>query len=59
MDPLLLSESAQYDAVLCVKVADVDFDGENEVLIGTYGQVGQILPQIRVPQGAHAGLQSP
>lgn len=36
--PMCLSESDQYDAVLCALVMDVDFDGQKEVLLGTYGQ---------------------
>ena len=38
-DPLLLPESENYDCVMCGCTIDLDFDGENEVLIGTYGQV--------------------
>ena len=38
-DPIVLPDSDQYDSVLCTTVADVDFDGKNEILIGTYGQV--------------------
>lgn len=37
--PLFLSESDQWDAVLCALVIDLDFDGQKEVLLGTYGQV--------------------
>lgn len=33
-----LSESDQCDAVLCALVIDLDFDGQMEVLLGTYGQ---------------------
>lgn len=36
---LCLAESDQCDAVLCALVVDLDFDGENELLLGTYGQV--------------------
>lgn len=36
--PTCLLESDQYDAVLCALVMDVDFDGQKEVLLGTYGQ---------------------
>ncbi|KAM9386036.1 KICSTOR complex protein kaptin isoform 2-T2 [Pholidichthys leucotaenia] len=36
--PTCLSESDQWDAVLCALVIDLDFDGEKEVLLGTYGQ---------------------
>lgn len=35
----LLPESGAQDAVLCCTVCDIDHDGQNEVLIGTYGQV--------------------
>ena len=38
-DPVHLLDSNRYDAVLCGCIVDVDFDGENEILIGTYGQV--------------------
>lgn len=37
--PVSLSESDQWDAVLCALVIDLDFDGQKEVLLGTYGQV--------------------
>ncbi|CAB1433589.1 unnamed protein product [Pleuronectes platessa] len=33
-----LSESDQWDAVVCALVIDLDFDGQKEVLLGTYGQ---------------------
>lgn len=36
--PVCLSESDQWDAVLCSLVIDLDFDGQKEVLLGTYGQ---------------------
>ncbi|XP_030638301.1 KICSTOR complex protein kaptin [Chanos chanos] len=35
---LCLSESDQCDAVLCALAVDIDFDGQKEVLLGTYGQ---------------------
>ncbi|KAM9788457.1 LOW QUALITY PROTEIN: KICSTOR complex protein kaptin [Neosynchiropus ocellatus] len=35
---ICLSESDQWDAVLCALVIDLDFDGQKEVLLGTYGQ---------------------
>lgn len=37
--PVCLLESDQCDAVLCALVIDLDFDGQKEVLLGTYGQV--------------------
>ncbi|KAG8008184.1 KICSTOR complex protein kaptin [Nibea albiflora] len=36
--PVCLTESDQWDAVLCALVIDLDFDGQKEVLLGTYGQ---------------------
>ncbi|XP_045080116.1 KICSTOR complex protein kaptin isoform X2 [Coregonus clupeaformis] len=36
--PACLSESDQCDAVLCALVTDLDFDGQKELLLGTYGQ---------------------
>lgn len=38
-EQVLLPESDQFDSVLCAVTADVDFDGEPEILLGTYGQV--------------------
>ncbi|KAM9781446.1 KICSTOR complex protein kaptin [Syngnathus typhle] len=35
---LCLADSDQWDAVLCALVIDLDFDGQKEVLLGTYGQ---------------------
>ena len=35
----VLPESDLYDCAICSCVADVDWDGKNEILIGTYGQV--------------------
>ncbi|KAG2459966.1 KPTN protein, partial [Polypterus senegalus] len=37
-DQVVLPDSDQYDAVLCSLVTDVDFDGTEEILLGTYGQ---------------------
>ncbi|XP_077336946.1 KICSTOR complex protein kaptin isoform X2 [Lithobates pipiens] len=37
-EQVLLPESDQFDSVLCAVTADVDFDGEPEILLGTYGQ---------------------
>ncbi|XP_025104068.1 KICSTOR complex protein kaptin-like isoform X2 [Pomacea canaliculata] len=35
---LWLPDSDRYDVALCSLAADIDFDGQNEILIGTYGQ---------------------
>lgn len=37
--PLLLPRSNEYDCVLCSYIADIDWDGENEIILGSYGQV--------------------
>ncbi|XP_006031502.1 KICSTOR complex protein kaptin [Alligator sinensis] len=37
-DQLVLPGSDQHDSVLCALVTDVDFDGAQEILLGTYGQ---------------------
>lgn len=41
-EQLLLEDSDKYDCTLCACVADIDWDGENEILIGTYGQVSYL-----------------
>ena len=40
---ITLENSYNYDSVLCACVADVDFDGLNEIILGTYGQVTNFL----------------
>ncbi len=37
-DPLLLHGSDQYDTILCSLITDIDFDGQNEIILGSYGQ---------------------
>lgn len=34
----ILARSDDYDVTTCATVADIDFDGEKEILLGTYGQ---------------------
>lgn len=34
-----LPDSDDFDCVTCTCIADVDWDGRNEVILGTYGQV--------------------
>ncbi|CAG8777706.1 28222_t:CDS:10, partial [Gigaspora margarita] len=36
--PVYLKECSQYDSVLCSNIMDVDWDGNNEILVGTYGR---------------------
>ena len=36
--PVLLPQSDSHDSILCSHVADIDFDGRNEIILGTYGQ---------------------
>ena len=40
---LSMPESNKYDMPLCCKTVDLDFDGQVEVLLGTYGQVGEYI----------------
>ena len=37
--PLITRDSYQHDSVLAVSVADVDWDGNNEIILGTFGKV--------------------
>ena len=41
----VLPQSGNHDSVLCSHVMDVDWDGENEILIGTYGRQVLIYKQ--------------
>jgi len=51
-----LPDSDDFDCVTCTCIADVDWDGRNEVILGTYGQVMKRsgLKQLSL----RAGLQS-
>ncbi|KAL0090786.1 hypothetical protein J3Q64DRAFT_1707039 [Phycomyces blakesleeanus] len=42
----VLPQSSLYDSVLCSHVMDVDWDGEQEILIGTYGRQVLIYKQL-------------
>eukprot|EP00516_Mucochytrium_quahogii_P000165 CAMPEP_0203758466 /NCGR_PEP_ID=MMETSP0098-20131031/11307_1 /ASSEMBLY_ACC=CAM_ASM_000208 /TAXON_ID=96639 /ORGANISM=" , Strain NY0313808BC1" /LENGTH=492 /DNA_ID=CAMNT_0050650925 /DNA_START=43 /DNA_END=1521 /DNA_ORIENTATION=- len=46
----ILPESTNHDSVLCCKLADIDWDGKEEILVGTYGQ--QLLTYSRIEEGA-------
>ena len=37
--PLVLPDSHKHDSVLCVELADVDWDGQQEIVLGTFGKV--------------------
>ncbi|CAH1766404.1 13961_t:CDS:10 [Entrophospora sp. SA101] len=37
-NPFFLSDCSEYDSVLCSNVMDVDWDGKNEIMVGTYGR---------------------
>ncbi|RHZ55137.1 hypothetical protein Glove_420g60 [Diversispora epigaea] len=43
--PIYLIECTKYDSVLCSHVLDVDWDGRNEIIIGTYGREMLIFKQ--------------
>ena len=36
---LVLPDSHKHDSVLCVELADVDWDGQQEIVLGTFGKV--------------------
>ena len=37
--PLALPDSHKHDSVLCIELADVDWDGQQEIVLGTFGKV--------------------
>ena len=39
--PQALPSSHMHDSVLCTEVADVNWDGENELVLGTYGKASE------------------
>lgn len=43
--PIYLTECMKYDSVLCSHIMDVDWDGRNEIIIGTYGREMLIYKQ--------------
>jgi len=49
--PLHLKECSQHDSVLCSHIMDIDWDGKNEILIGTYGRELLIYKQSVNSQG--------
>ncbi|XP_041092259.1 KICSTOR complex protein kaptin [Polyodon spathula] len=53
-----LPGSELHDSVLCALVTDLDFDGEPEVLLGTYGQV-LLCYKFLFPQERGRGLEEP
>lgn len=34
-----LYKATEYDGILCAEVADIDWDGKNELILGTFGKV--------------------
>ena len=40
-----LDKATENDSILCAEVADIDWDGKNELILGTFGKVG-ILQQM-------------
>ncbi|RGB35436.1 hypothetical protein C1646_699671 [Rhizophagus diaphanus] len=49
--PIYLRECSQHDSVLCSHIMDIDWDGKNEILIGTYGRELLIYKQNVNSQG--------
>ena len=35
---IVLPKSCLYDSIMCATVADIDWDGVNEIMLGTYGK---------------------
>ena len=50
-DSHCLPDSDSRDAVLSALVADIDFDGQNEVILGTYGQVRNSIGLLDISVG--------
>lgn len=34
-----LDKATEHDSILCAEVADIDWDGKNELILGTFGKV--------------------
>ena len=34
-----LYKATEHDSILCAEVADIDWDGKNELILGTFGKV--------------------
>lgn len=49
-----LPQSEHYDSVLSVGVADLDFDGEMEILVTTYGRELLVYKENTAPAGVQA-----
>lgn len=41
-----LPDSDKFDCVTCGHISDIDMDGKNEILLGTYGQVSFLFFKI-------------
>lgn len=39
----ILPNSDKFDCVTCGLISDIDMDGRNEILLGSYGQVGYLF----------------
>ena len=46
--PLILPNSNCHDSVLCSEVADITWDGRNEIILGTYGKVHCKCVQMKI-----------
>lgn len=42
--PVLLEQSSNFDCVTCCDIADVNRDGKNNIIIGTYGHTILVYP---------------
>eukprot|EP01104_Vermistella_antarctica_P016501 TRINITY_DN561_c0_g1_i1.p1 TRINITY_DN561_c0_g1~~TRINITY_DN561_c0_g1_i1.p1 ORF type:complete len:647 (-),score=103.98 TRINITY_DN561_c0_g1_i1:10-1950(-) len=53
--PVLIPRSNEFDSVTCCKVADVDWDGEDEIVLGTYG-TSLLVYKYSVPESTGSGV---
>ena len=51
-----LPDSDDFDCVTCTCIADVDWDGSNEIILGTYGQVNSSSTAKSIACRGGAGL---
>ena len=60
-NPQALPSSHMHDSVLCTEVADVNWDGENELVLGTYGKVSELpcpyIAELWVVLYIHSGFR--
>ena len=48
----VLPSSDEFDVATCCTLADIDFDGHQEILIGTYGELVLVYKSINAQLGS-------